>query len=444
MTQNEKIQRGAEDSGRYFRYMTEFVGFTPQDSRAIRESALVIEKHIPNIVADFYAHLLRYPPTRQHFLLKDGAIDQDYLQKRMHHLTNFWRRTASGEYDDEYARYVDYVGRAHTSHGADPTIYIAERYVIGQVGFVQHAISDALTRELHEYDPDLETRAVRAWNKLMMVILEMLARAYRGEHEVEVSGPRHEVDEESMRQLAVETYELGLGLNRPQPLKTVRVAAVDEIPEGERKIVQIDDLSIGVFHHKGSWYALRNHCLHRGGPVATGELNGDTLTCPWHGYQYNVVSGQLLVDPSVRLALYPITFQEGQVMLTVPDFSKEPIGAVPAAETGFTGSEPALKENEFRAGELPPGTARLVSVNGVPVAVYNIDGVFYATAENCTHAGGPLHEGTLDGPNVTCPWHESCFDVRSGAVVRGPAHVPVQTYPVSVEDGVVRVDQGDR
>ena len=76
----------------------------------------------------------------------------------MTHLTTFWRRTASGEYDDEYAKYVDAVGLAHTSRGADPDIYIAERYVIGQVGFMQHAVTEALHRELNDVDPDLETR----------------------------------------------------------------------------------------------------------------------------------------------------------------------------------------------------------------------------------------------------------------------------------------------
>ena len=70
----------------------------------------------------------------------------------MRHLTNFWIRTADAIFDDEYARYVDYVGRAHTSHGADPRIYIAERYVIGQVGFLQHAITEILIKELYVMD----------------------------------------------------------------------------------------------------------------------------------------------------------------------------------------------------------------------------------------------------------------------------------------------------
>jgi len=84
---------------------------------------------------------------------------------------------------------VDYVGRAHTSHGADPSIYIPERYVIGQVGFVQHAINKALVEELHPVDEGLGHAAEDAWSKLMMVLLEMLARAYGNEREAETFDP---------------------------------------------------------------------------------------------------------------------------------------------------------------------------------------------------------------------------------------------------------------
>ncbi|MCH7589346.1 MAG: protoglobin family protein [Chloroflexi bacterium] len=145
--------KGWTDAGSYFRAMAEFVGFRKEDIAAIRETRFIIEKHIPKIVAKFYDHLLRYPPTRKYFLKIDGSLDRENLQLRMTHLTNFWRRTASGEFDDDYAQFVEYVGRAHTSQGADPKIYIPERYVIGQVGFMQHAISEALSTELHEIDP---------------------------------------------------------------------------------------------------------------------------------------------------------------------------------------------------------------------------------------------------------------------------------------------------
>jgi nitrite reductase/ring-hydroxylating ferredoxin subunit len=448
LSQEEKVRRGAENAGKYFRYMMDFVGFGADEARAIKDSGLVIEKYIPDIVADFYAHLLRYPPTRTHFLREDGTVDQDYLQKRMHHLANFWRRTASGVYDDDYARYVDYVGLAHTSHGADPTIYIAERYVIGQVGFMQRAITEALVKELREYDPDLEKRAVRAWNMLMMVILELLARAYREEHEQEPhSGAVMRVNEDSVRELAVQAYEMGLGLGRPPVIQKIRVAEAASIPDGERKVIDANGISIGLFHHRGGWYALRNHCLHAGGPVCTGDLEGDTLTCPWHGYQYNLPTGELLVDPSVHLEQYPISIVDGEIYLSIPEEMKkfsgeffagpdEPEAQMPEVPRP---AGPVLAENEFDAALVLPGKTALVRVGGVSAAVYNVGGRFYATANACTHADGPLNQGDLDGQLITCPWHGSQFDVTSGAVCRGPAKAAVQVFKVTVEGGVGRV-----
>jgi len=440
LTKQEKIQRGAQDAGRYFRHMAEFVGFTDEDANSIRDSGLVIEKYIPEIVAQFYEHLLRYGPTRKHFLKADGSLDQDYLQLRMHHLTNFWRKTASGKYDDEYARYVDYVGRAHTSHGADPNIYIAERYVIGQVGFMQHAISQAISKELHEMDPELEARALRAWNLLMMVILEMLSRVYSDEHEIEGEAVNLLIDPQAVFDMAVETYELGLGLRRSLGIEEVMICRVDEIPEGERKIIQVSDLSIGVFHHQGKWYALRNSCLHRGGPVCTGTLEGDTLICPWHGYQYDVKNGQLLEDPSAKLATYPVEVRDGEVYVQVPKMIRETADLSSEKPPKEVDVERALRENEFYPQEVTPGHIKLVHLNGVPVAIYNVNGKFYATQSECTHAGGPLDEGDLNGTQVTCPWHGSCFDVTNGEVRCRPAKVQLRTYQVVINGKIGSVE----
>lgn len=440
MTQDEKIKQAAEDSWRYFKYMTEFVGFTQEHVEAIRQSGLIIEKHLPAIVADFYAHLLSYPPTRKFFLKKDGSIDQDYTQLRMHHLTNFWRRTAGGKYDEDYARYVDYVGRAHTSHGADPRIYIAERYVIGQVGFVQHAITNILTKELHEYDEDLEIRAIKAWSLLLMVILEMLSRAYGREREAETYDELLPVDQASVHQLAVDTYEIGLGLVRPKPQKEVLAGRIEEIPEGERKIIQVDDLSIGVFHHKGQWYALQNYCLHRGGPVATGCLEEDTLTCPWHGFQYNLTTGQLLVDPNVKLKMFSTSIRDSEIYVQVPEAEAREAAPVVEKASEAVLDKPALRENEFYPNQLAPGQARLVYVNGESVAVYNVEGEFYATQDACTHAGGHLSDGDLEGKSIICPLHRSCFDVTNGEVLRGPARQALKTFVVKVDGEIARVE----
>ncbi len=440
LSQDEKIKRGAEDSGQYFKYMSEYVGFTAEDAQAIHESGLIIEKYIPNIVADFYSQLLRYAPTRKYFLRKDGSIDQDYLQLRMHHLTNFWRRTAQGVYDDTYARYVDYVGRSHTSHGADPNIFIHERYVIGQVGFVSHAIRTAIYNELSDIDSEWEERAQSAWTKLMMVILEMLARAYGVERDDDTYAPRGEVNHEALHSLAVYTYESGLGMHAATEEEEVLVGREQELPDGQRKIIQFGDLSIGVFHHKGGWYALRNSCLHRGGPVCTGPLKDDILICPWHGYQYSVINGKLLVDPSTALAMYPVELRDGNVYVRLPVSEKELFDLTVVEKKEQPVEKRVLLDNEFMLSDVPPGKIHLVSVDDEDVAVCNLGGTYYAFHNACTHAEGPLNEGSLDGSSVVCPWHDSVFDVTSGAVLRGPAEDPVRTYRVTVEGEIGRVE----
>jgi nitrite reductase (NADH) small subunit len=440
---NDKIKRGAEDSGRYFKYMADFVGFTEEDAQAIKESRFVIEKYIPSIVSAFYTNLLRYPNTRKFFLKPDGSIDQEYLQLRMHHLQNFWRRTTTAVFDEDYARYVDYVGRAHTQHGADPNIYIPDRYVIGQVGYIQHAISEALTKELHEIDPDWEVRAQKAWNKLMILILELLSRAYGNEREPETYRKSARVEKDPVLNLAVEAYELGLGMRTSLVRKDFVVAKADEIPEGERKVLELEGLSVGIFHHKGRWYALRNSCLHRGGPVCTGNLDGEIITCPWHGYQYNITNGQLTTDPSASLAMYPVEVQGGEIHVEIPQVTRDEIQLVITEEAEETkmAESTKLKENEFRISELAPGKIKALEVNDEMVAVYNVDGKFYATQEACTHAEGPLSEGWLQGSVVTCPWHDSCFDVITGEVRCAPATDPLKTYRVIIDGEIGRVEE---
>ena len=136
------------------------------------------------------------------------------------------------------------------------------------------------------------------------------------------------------------------------PVKDVVVAEAAAIPDGERKIVQVDGLSIGVFHHNGGWYALRNSCMHRGGPVGTGALEGDTLVCPWHGFQYNITTGECLADPSARLDMYPVNVQDGQIHLQIPDLDAD-LGKSAEEATAAPAASGALKPNEFRVGRHP-------------------------------------------------------------------------------------------
>ncbi|MCM3873304.1 MAG: Rieske 2Fe-2S domain-containing protein [Pyrinomonadaceae bacterium] len=98
----------------------------------------------------------------------------------------------------------------------------------------------------------------------------------------------------------------------------------------------------------------------------------------------------------------------------------------------------ALKENEFRTSEVPPGSALLVG----DVAAFNIAGSFCATQAKCTHRQGPLSKGKLDGSTVTCPIHGAQFNVCTGEVLRGPAQEPLKTYRVIVDGEIGRLETG--
>jgi 3-phenylpropionate/trans-cinnamate dioxygenase ferredoxin component len=95
------------------------------------------------------------------------------------------------------------------------------------------------------------------------------------------------------------------------------------------------------------------------------------------------------------------------------------------------------KSRDLMANEIAPGTCRIGTVGDKQVAIFNVDGQFYATQAECTHRGGPLCEGALWGDIVTCPWHGSEFNVRTGTVVTPPAQDPLKTYKVRVEDGKI-------
>jgi 3-phenylpropionate/trans-cinnamate dioxygenase ferredoxin subunit len=95
-----------------------------------------------------------------------------------------------------------------------------------------------------------------------------------------------------------------------------------------------------------------------------------------------------------------------------------------------------------RVGDLPPGEAVRVDADP-PVAVFNVDGEFYAIDDTCTHQDASLADGWLDGCSVECPLHASCFDLRTGKPSAPPAKKPVRTHRVSVADGVIVVWPGE-
>ena len=104
------------------------------------------------------------------------------------------------------------------------------------------------------------------------------------------------------------------------------VATVDEIPPGQRKMVEVAGRSIGVFNVGGEFFALRNRCPHQGGPLCVGPLGGfvsssgpgeytysrqgEMLRCPWHGWEFDIRTGQSWFDPAgVRVRRYAVTVE---------------------------------------------------------------------------------------------------------------------------------------
>ena len=92
--------------------------------------------------------------------------------------------------------------------------------------------------------------------------------------------------------------------------------------------------------------------------------------------------------------------------------------------------------------ELPPGSMKLVPAGSITVGVFNCGGNIYAIEDRCSHDDGPLAEGDWDRDTCTviCPRHGSHFDLATGRPLSLPAYVPVETFPVRVDDGVVKIE----
>jgi 3-phenylpropionate/trans-cinnamate dioxygenase ferredoxin subunit len=93
-------------------------------------------------------------------------------------------------------------------------------------------------------------------------------------------------------------------------------------------------------------------------------------------------------------------------------------------------------------GEIAPGEKKQIDLDGVEVALFNVNGEYYAIEDVCTHDGAPLAHGRFRGEEITCPRHGARFNVKTGAALCMPAFEPVETYQVKIEgnDILVEVD----
>jgi nitrite reductase/ring-hydroxylating ferredoxin subunit len=97
--------------------------------------------------------------------------------------------------------------------------------------------------------------------------------------------------------------------------KPTRVAEASDIEPGQGKVVQVEGKALAVFNCDGRFYAIDNTCMHRGGPLGEGELAGTVVTCPWHGWQWDVTTGANAMNPSMRVGCYRVTVEGGSVLV---------------------------------------------------------------------------------------------------------------------------------
>jgi nitrite reductase (NADH) small subunit len=97
----------------------------------------------------------------------------------------------------------------------------------------------------------------------------------------------------------------------------IRAARKDEIPPGSIREFQLDGKTVAVSNVQGALYAIDNVCLHRGGPLGQGELDGCIVTCPWHGWQYDVTTGKVTVNPDVGVTTYPVEIRGDDIFVDI-------------------------------------------------------------------------------------------------------------------------------
>jgi nitrite reductase/ring-hydroxylating ferredoxin subunit len=93
----------------------------------------------------------------------------------------------------------------------------------------------------------------------------------------------------------------------------VRVAGTSDVKPGSGIVAEVNGKTIALFNIEGNFHAIDNTCLHRGGPLGEGEVEGTVVTCPWHGWQYNVVTGACVNNPSGKVESYQVKVEGADV-----------------------------------------------------------------------------------------------------------------------------------
>src|SRR5262245_21471400 len=182
-------KRLENDTPYRFGYLTEFMGFGPDDVAAIRAVAPGLLPLVPGLVAAVYVKLFNYDATKRHFVphqagyegqdavdLQSLTPEHDVIKFRKAHLARYLQKVFAGEYDAKTPGYLDFVGKIHTSKAGNKAVEVP----LVQMGALMGFVADALITNVFGLgeEPELKTRAVRAFNKLLWLQYDLIARHF--------------------------------------------------------------------------------------------------------------------------------------------------------------------------------------------------------------------------------------------------------------------------
>ncbi len=160
----------------HLQQMARFVGFTDEDTELVRRTGPVILAHADEITKAVYDHLLEQPGTSPFFRLPDGSPDEARIANRRKGLARWLTRTAEAQLDYSFAWHMVAMGIAHSHRIQKPGSRVPGPFIVGTISFTQTAIGQILLQDLD--DTELAGRAMVAWNKLLMLELDLLLTGY--------------------------------------------------------------------------------------------------------------------------------------------------------------------------------------------------------------------------------------------------------------------------
>ncbi len=158
--------------------MADFVGLTDEDLALVRETGPILLARADALTSAVYDHFLQFPATARFFLTPEGEIDQSRLDRRKHSLARWLRNSIDFQLDEQFPVFLLAMGVVHSNPSLERGYLgsVPARFMIGTMSFAQSAIAATLTEDMD--DPVRVLRASTAWNKVLMLQLDVLLAGY--------------------------------------------------------------------------------------------------------------------------------------------------------------------------------------------------------------------------------------------------------------------------